>query len=267
MKVIILTSSYYGTAAHHLPFLIKNGDCEISMVVLSVGTNFNKKKSYKRKLLKILNIGILGALNGIRMRKWYTVNVRKYVPIKNLELICKENSIPFFVTPTINCDTTFRLFQQAQADVGISLGNGYIGKRIFSTPFSGMINIHHEILPQYQNAQSVIWQIYNCSSFTGYTIHKINEHIDKGEIIFQERVPITFKETLSETVSATSALLLESSAKGLIYLLSNFKGLMDTSISQGTGKHYTTPSIWQYFKIVYNFNRLKKSSTKFSSGS
>ena len=37
MKIIVLTSSRYGTAAHHLPHLIESRSCEISMVILNEG--------------------------------------------------------------------------------------------------------------------------------------------------------------------------------------------------------------------------------------
>jgi len=69
MKLIILTSSKKGTAAHHLPYLVEESDCEISAVIFNQGQIPNKKKFYKRKIKKILKIGIFGALNGMRMRQ------------------------------------------------------------------------------------------------------------------------------------------------------------------------------------------------------
>ena len=258
MRVIILTSSSYGTAAHHLPYLLKSADYEIVMVVLSHQKNVSTKKRIIKIVKKIIKIGVLGALNGMRMRKWYSEDVKKYTPIQNLEFLCKQNNVPFFTTPTINCQQTVALFQQANADVGISLGNGYIEKKIFSIPVYDMINIHHEILPAYQNAQSIIWQLYNNSSNTGFTIHKIDQHIDRGEILFQSYIPIKFKDTLADTVANTSSLLLEGSAKGLVYVLSNFIRLFNTAKKQGAGETYTTPSFRQYLTIHSNFKRLQK---------
>jgi methionyl-tRNA formyltransferase len=78
MKIVILTSSTHGTAAHHLPYLIESGSCEIAMVILNDGVILNKDKYYKNKIRKILKIGILGALNGIRMRKWFNQDITEY---------------------------------------------------------------------------------------------------------------------------------------------------------------------------------------------
>ncbi len=122
-----------------------------------------------------------------------------------------------------------------------------------------MLNIHHEVLPQYQNAQSVIWQLYNGSTNTGYTIHKINKKIDQGEILFQEHIPIKFMPTLGETVASTYARLIDASALGLVKVLTNFNKYYTEAIPQGKGGHYTTPSYWQFRKIMKQFNKLKNS--------
>ena len=259
MKVVILTSSKYGTAGNHLPYLIESNLADIVMVIFNQGEIHKKRKFYKNKILKIFRIGVLGALNGIRMRKWFDVSMTDHREIKSIEDICKHNSIPYFETPTINCETTRQLFRKSGADLGISLGNGYIGQKIFSIPKFGMINIHHELLPEYQNAQSIIWQLYNGSTVTGYTIHKIDKNIDTGSILYQESVPIFFLETLPKTISITSALLLKSSAKGLVNCIENFESLYSHAKPQGHGHSYTTPTFKQYLRIRKNFYDLKKS--------
>lgn len=262
MRVVILTSFKRGTAAHHLPILLKEANITVAMVVYSEGINLNKKKMYIRKFRKILKIGILGALNGIRMRKWFNSDMEQYCKIEDIDKICAQNNIPFYKTPSINSPETQRLFKEANADLGISLGNGYIGSKVFKVPKYGMINIHHEILPDYQNAQSIIWQLYNGSPNTGYTIHMINAKIDEGNIIYQQLVPIDFKDTLPETVAATSYRLLKSSGEGLAYTLNHFSELYQNARPQGEGRSYTTPSYWQFLKINKQFNKLKKQATR-----
>ena len=182
----------------------------------------NIKKHKKRKIVKIFKIGLFGALNGVRMRKWYSTGVYQYLDIPTIESLCKEHNIPLSITPTIYSSQTIEYFKNANADIGLSLGNGYIGKKIFSIPKFGMINVHHEELPAYQNTQSIIWQLYNDSENTGYTIHKIDEHIDTGEILFKEVIPIIFKQNLKNTVSFNYSALLKKSSESLVMLLVNF---------------------------------------------
>jgi methionyl-tRNA formyltransferase len=262
MKVIILTTSVYGTTGHHLPVLHACKDIEIAMVVVSEGVVANKKKQYLKKIKKILQIGIRGAMNGVKMRQWYTQDVRKYCEIVNAEEFCTTHNIPFKKVPSTNSADTVQLFTEAGADVGLSLGNGYIASKVFRVPKYGMLNIHHEVLPQYQNAQSILWQLYNGSKETGYTIHKIDKHIDTGEILLQEKIPILLRETLADTVAYNYARLFDASAAGLVRVLQDFDNYFTNAKPQGKGTSYTTPSYRQFRKIMQQYNRLKKADTQ-----
>lgn len=257
MKLIILTSSLQGTAAHHLQYLVNSKTIEIVMVVCSKGGIKNKKKYYRRKFKKMMEIGVFGTLNGIRMRKWYNEGTKAYLSYASLEKTCKQYNIPFKEVHTINCKETIQIFKEVNADLGLSLGNGYIGSKIFKTPKYGMLNVHHEILPAYQNAQSIIWQIFNGSKSTGYTIHKIDKNIDTGEIMYQEELPIVFRKTLSDTVSYNYASLWKASIKGLIKVIENFDYYNSNAQRQGKGGHYTTPNLRAFIKIIEQFRKLK----------
>jgi len=258
MKAIILTSSLRGTASHHIPYLLKEKNITVTMVVYSKGIILKKSNFFRRKVKKVLRIGLLGTLNGIRMRKWFDESILKYTTIENLEDVCKKNNIPFYATPSINDENTVALFKKSGADIGLSLENGYISKKVFSIPEYGMLNIHHEMLPEYQNAQGVIWQLYNGSSFTGYTIHKIDTGIDTGAILFRESVPINFEHSLADTVSHTMATLYNKSAQGLVKVLNDYDTFSHSDTPQDKSKSYTTPTIWQYIKIYMQFKKLQR---------
>lgn len=257
MKIVILSTSPYGTLGHHLPALFQCKDIEIAQVIVAPGLVGSKSKRYKRLFKKILKIGVLGAMNGIKMRKWYTEDIKQYTSIPDAETFCKEHNIPFARTSSTNSKETQELFVKSGAEVGLSLGNGYITQKVFNIPKYGMLNIHHELLPQYQNAQSIIWEIYNGSTDSGYTIHKINKEIDKGEILFQEKVSIVFRDTLADTVAYNYARLFDASAKGLVTLLAHFSDYYGNAKPQGKGTNYTTPSYSQFKKIERQFKKLK----------
>jgi methionyl-tRNA formyltransferase len=258
LKVIVLTSSLRGTAANHLPALIESGCCQVVMVVHSRDVVRDKRKHYVRKLKKMLRIGLSGAMNGIRMRRWYHEDTDRYLPADPVNVTCAKHGIALHHVDAVNSDETRALFRQSGADLGISLGNGYIAKSVFSIPRLGMINIHHELLPEYQNAQSVIWQIYNNSNQTGYTIHRIESKIDAGAILYRQTMPIIFKESLADTVACTYAGLQRASAEGLVHTLRNFEELNKNAMPQGKGNSYTTPSLQQYLRILRNFERMKR---------
>lgn len=259
MKVIILTSALTKTAAAITPILIANPSIEISMILYNEQSVLNDIKKRKGRIWdKIKKIGLLGAINGLRMRKWYKENTTKYLNIVNIKTLAENHNIRFETVPKINCKRTRELFAEANADIGLSLGNGYIGKSVFTIPKYGMLNIHHEVLPDYQGAQSIIWQLYNNSNVSGYTIHQINVKIDQGNILYRKEIPIEFKKSLGTTVSYNYAKLIEESAEGLTHLLTNYNELKRNAIIQKEGKTYTTPSFWQYLKIYKNYRKFSK---------
>jgi methionyl-tRNA formyltransferase len=255
MRIIILTSFPRGTASRVLPELCKNKNIDIASVVLAHGVSPNKKRHLRRKIQKTLKIGILGALNGIRMRAWYADN-----DVDDIHFLCQRLGVELTETPHINCDITKEIFRKSDADLGLSLGNGYIAKSVFSIPKYGMINIHTEVLPDFQGAQSIIWPIYEKRKETGFTIHQIDSKIDTGQILFQERYPIEFTPILKDTVRQNLNTARIKMPSAFSCVCENYESLKEKAIAQTNGKSYTTPSIWQFFRIVRNHHALYKES-------
>jgi methionyl-tRNA formyltransferase len=256
LKVVILTSFENPTLSKFLDLYSRkeeNRKFEIVGVIRAQQTIQKTKKFYFKKFQKVLKIGILGTLNGIRMRKWY--QLPSAPPI---QMQCQKFNIPYHEVSSINHQDTASLITKIKPDLGVSMGNSYIAKRIFSIPQEGFINIHGEILPAYQNAQSVIWQLYNASKETGYTIHEVDNKIDHGAILLQEKYDIEFSAKLSATVNNTIQRTSEKSNDGLFRLLSDFQAFMANKQFQKGGNAYTTPSIWQFLKIVFNHSKLRK---------
>ena len=250
MKLVVLTSYRFGIASTCLPVLLESGKCSITRVIVSRGKAASRTRRLRQKVKKVMRIGLLGALNGIRIRAWYGG-----VPTADIVGLCGRLGIPVFEVDQTNSDETVRLMRDAEADLGLSLGNGYIAERVFSVPRLGMINVHGERLPEYQNAQSVIWPIYNMESTTGLTIHKIDRSIDTGSILYREEFPIAFRARLEDTVR-TTALITGQRAPGAVrYVCENYERHVAEAIPQKKGRAFTTPTIRQFVRMVRN-NRI-----------
>lgn len=250
MRIIILTSVRCGFASRVLPVLCGNTSLNIVKVVLSQGFRPNRKAFHKRRIIKTCRIGILGALNGIRLRDWYADK-----EAEDIYSVCRSLNIQVSETESTNSDVTRQLFRQANADLGLSLGNGYIAKSVFSIPQYGMINIHTEILPEFQGAQSIIWPIHEMKEETGFTIHQIDSTIDTGNILYQEQYPIQFHKSLRETVRRNMLETRLRVPEAFAHVCENYTTLKAKAISQKKGKSYTTPTFWQFLRMVRN-NRL-----------
>ena len=258
LNVAIITSSEWGSAAHHLPVLLSEAkNYHISTVLLNTASTPKNGRWVKRKIKKVLNIGPLGALVGWRMRQWYTTDVSDLLNMTSMDATAVNSKLALHRIDGLNSRAMQEALETCGADVAISLGNGFIAPRIFSTPRFGMLNVHHEELPRFRNAQSVIWQLHEGSSQSGYTIHEVTRQIDGGRILKKGSQPIQFKDTLRETVSHTYAATWDAAALGLVDVLNAFNTHLENATEQGKGDHFTTPTYRQYRRIQSEWKRLK----------
>ena len=255
MRVFILTCMDRGYTTDCFPRLINCPQIEVVGVVRAIGSGASRWRSLKRRLLKIMKIGVLGALNGIRMRAWYQSENTDTPDIRQL---CQEYHVPFYTITGLNSPEMIELVSEFKADLGISLGNGYISPRVFNLPRNGMINLHSEILPQYQNAQSIIWPIYCRDTNTGFTIHRIARKIDAGDILYQKKIPLQFCRTLEQTVRTNKMHVDQLIPEAMAEVCANFEIYVKKSIPQMHGNSYTTPSIVQFLRMVVNNKYLYK---------
>ena len=59
----------------------------------------------------------------------------------------------------------------------------------------GFINFHYGLLPQYRGANPVLAQMLNGETETGISIHIVDENIDTGPIVMQQRIRIEDNDT------------------------------------------------------------------------
>lgn len=69
---------------------------------------------------------------------------------------------------------------------------------VFTIPSFGSINLHASLLPRYRGAAPINWAIIRGERETGVTTFFLEEGIDTGGIILQERTPIGEEETAGE---------------------------------------------------------------------
>lgn len=79
----------------------------------------------------------------------------------------------------------------ADAFVIVAYGR-IIPAEIYNIPRFKTINLHPSLLPKYRGAAPVEWAIINGEKESGITIQTINDKMDEGDIILQEKIPITW---------------------------------------------------------------------------
>lgn len=243
-RLIVLTCRRRGSASRCLAALVEHPLLEVASVVLAHGGSPKPSRTFSRKLAKVLRIGPLGALNGIRMRRWYADDTAP-----ELAEECRRLKVPLVEVPWINDERTREVFRAIDADLGISLGNGYIAPSVFSIPRHGMINLHTEILPEFQGAQAVIWAIHEGRRETGFTIHQVAKAIDAGDILLAERYPIEFEPTLRGTVERMLRVARSRIPAAVARTCAEYEVRRAAAVPQSPGRSFTTPSLWAFLRM------------------
>ena len=66
---------------------------------------------------------------------------------------------------------------------------------ILNLPPKGCINVHGSLLPKYRGAGPIQWAIINGETETGITTMLMDEGMDTGAMLLQDRIPITPEDT------------------------------------------------------------------------
>ncbi|MDR2729434.1 MAG: methionyl-tRNA formyltransferase [Treponema sp.] len=114
--------------------------------------------------------------------------------------------------PLILDSAVRRQIAPLKADLLVSFAYGKIfGSKFLSLFPAGGINIHPSLLPKYRGPTPVQAAILNREKNTGITIQKLAREMDSGDILAQETVRLTGRETtavLSELMAKKAAFML-----------------------------------------------------------
>jgi len=118
-------------------------------------------------------------------------------PVKEFAVM---NSIPVFQPNRIKTDDdALNRIKEAKPDINIVAAYGQIIPRpIIDLPHYKSLNIHFSLLPKYRGASPVQWALLEGEKVTGVTIFQLNEKMDEGDILSQEKTVIQSDETAIE---------------------------------------------------------------------
>jgi methionyl-tRNA formyltransferase len=129
-------------------------------------------------------------------------------------------AVPVLKPETLNAEAR-KAVAALKPDVLVSFAYGRIfGPKFLALFPMGGINVHPSLLPRYRGPSPVQAVILNRERETGVSIQRIAAEMDTGDILVQERFPLTGKETaasLSETVALKSAALLPEALRGILH--------------------------------------------------
>jgi len=87
----------------------------------------------------------------------------------------------------------------ANADLAVVVAYGRIlTPTLLKAPKRGCINVHASVLPQYRGAAPIQWAIINGEKETGVTTMQMDEGLDTGDVLLEQRTPIQPNETTAQ---------------------------------------------------------------------
>ena len=105
------------------------------------------------------------------------------------------NQVPLLETDNINNQEVVNRLKEIQPDIVLVHGTSLIkGETLKGIPL--VLNLHWGLSPYYKGSFCTEWALINHDPLNiGYTIHKIDQSIDGGDILTQGRVEITADDT------------------------------------------------------------------------
>ncbi len=148
-----------------------------------------------------------------------------------VKLFALEHGLPIAQPEKLKSPEFFTQIQAWQPDIQIVVAFRMLPESIWSYPPMGTLNVHGSLLPQYRGAAPINWAIINGEKETGVTTFRLQHAIDTGDILLQERIPITS----NMTAGALHDIMMEVGAQTLVKTL---KGLVDQTIQAIPQKEY-----------------------------
>lgn len=100
-------------------------------------------------------------------------------------------------TPTNLKDESFlETLKKSNADLFVVVAFRILPKVILQIPKKGSINLHASLLPKYRGAAPIHWALINGEKETGVTTFFLDENVDTGNIILQEKISIEDEDNL-----------------------------------------------------------------------
>jgi len=98
--------------------------------------------------------------------------------------------IPVLQPTSLKEEEFLKELDALQADLFVVVAFRMLPKEVWGKPKLGTFNLHGSLLPQLRGAAPIHWAIINGLKETGLTTFLIDEQIDTGNILLQERLTI-----------------------------------------------------------------------------
>lgn len=158
-----------------------------------------------------------------------------------LENLARKENITFKVIKNVNSNDFVKHIESLKPDLIISFSVPQIIKEpLLSIPKYGIINLHCSYLPYYRGLFPSFWVLYNEEKISGATVHYMDNKIDNGPIIAQEKISIENCRSIFSVNKKTKQLGGELVLYAIKCIKENKLKLKENNINKGS--YYSWPT-------------------------
>nr|WP_321415320.1 formyltransferase family protein [uncultured Allomuricauda sp.] len=190
MRIVLLTQDEPFYLAKNINYLAQNlpENAEIVASVLFDVSPFGKKETFYQKARKTLRIF------GYRFFMHYACKYiwQRVKPSQRMSNVLKKNGIAEVrLQKGVNHKDSLKKIKSYSPDLLISIaGNQIFKKELLELAPKGCLNLHTALLPKYRGLMPSFWVLKNNEKETGVSVFFVDEGIDSGPILVQERISI-----------------------------------------------------------------------------
>lgn len=190
MKIVLITQDDPFYLARNIDYLITNlpSNTLIAGCVVTSVSPFGKKESFLEKALKTFEIFGFKFFLRYSIRYILSMSTKK----NKVAAVLKKHDIPIIkINSSINSPESLSVIRSYFPDLLVSIGGNEIFKReLIDLTDHGCLNLHTAPLPKYRGLMPSFWVLKNQEKFTAVSVFYVDEGIDSGPILVQEKVEI-----------------------------------------------------------------------------
>lgn len=127
-----------------------------------------------------------------------------FSPVKEKAL---ELGLPVLQPESVRDESVIKTLTDLQAQIIVVIAYGKIlPSQILTAAPYGCINIHASLLPKYRGAAPIQYAVLNGDEYSGISIMKLDEGMDTGDVLLQEKIRLASDETTGSLFEKLSLL-------------------------------------------------------------
>jgi methionyl-tRNA formyltransferase len=109
-----------------------------------------------------------------------------------------EHSVPVYQPSSLREAAFIEQLSVLNADCFVVVAFRMLPKSVWSLPPLGTFNVHASLLPDFRGAAPIHWAVYHGLTETGVTTFLLDDKIDTGALLLQEKTEVGKDETTGE---------------------------------------------------------------------